>query len=221
MAYGQDPDPYGAVPPYSIGYQTYTPNYPAIPGVANSFAPGAENAQHPATFHQPVANNNNSSIYPTVAPGATPTGNHLDYSHFYERAGGSSRAPSEATSSVVTAMQAPRAPFNPFAANYQPNIYAGHAFTQPPWGASPSTINPNAGGLGRQAQVPQPIGPRPASNGNVQAPTSAGRLNFGQLQYDGTHSMPREHFDNFVEALPTLRNGAGEQIYADGPEFER
>ena len=34
---GQDPDPYGAVPPYQIGYDTYTPNYPAIPGVLNSF----------------------------------------------------------------------------------------------------------------------------------------------------------------------------------------
>ena len=39
MMYGQDPDPYGAVPPYRIGYDTYTPNYPGIPGVANSFAP--------------------------------------------------------------------------------------------------------------------------------------------------------------------------------------
>ena len=39
MMYGQDPDPYGAVPPYSIGYDTYTPNYPAIPGVTNSFPP--------------------------------------------------------------------------------------------------------------------------------------------------------------------------------------
>ncbi len=35
---GQDPDPYGAVPPYRIGYDTYTPNYPGIPGVVNSFA---------------------------------------------------------------------------------------------------------------------------------------------------------------------------------------
>jgi hypothetical protein len=37
-AAGTDPDPYGAIPPYQVGYQTYTPNYPGIPGVTNSFA---------------------------------------------------------------------------------------------------------------------------------------------------------------------------------------
>ena len=44
---GQDPDPYGAVPLYRIGYDTYTPNYPGIPGVVNSFAnapPGGVNS---------------------------------------------------------------------------------------------------------------------------------------------------------------------------------
>lgn len=39
MAYGSDPDPYGAIPPYPIGYDTYVPNYPSIPGMPNSFAP--------------------------------------------------------------------------------------------------------------------------------------------------------------------------------------
>lgn len=39
MAYGTDPDPYGAVPPYQVPYNTYNPNYPAIPGINNSFAP--------------------------------------------------------------------------------------------------------------------------------------------------------------------------------------
>ena len=38
-----DPDPYGAVPPYQVGYDTYTPNYPAIPGVINSFGPATTN----------------------------------------------------------------------------------------------------------------------------------------------------------------------------------
>lgn len=36
-AAGADPDPYGAIPPYQIGFQTYDPNYAAIPGVVNSF----------------------------------------------------------------------------------------------------------------------------------------------------------------------------------------
>jgi len=39
MAYGTDPDPYGAIPPYQVPYNTYNPNYPAIPGINNSFAP--------------------------------------------------------------------------------------------------------------------------------------------------------------------------------------
>ena len=39
MAYGEDRDPYGAQIPYHINYDTYTPNYPGIPGVTNSFAP--------------------------------------------------------------------------------------------------------------------------------------------------------------------------------------
>jgi hypothetical protein len=38
MAYGTDPDPYGAIPPYQVPYNTYTPNYPGIPGINNSFA---------------------------------------------------------------------------------------------------------------------------------------------------------------------------------------
>ena len=40
MAYGTDPDPYGAIPPYQVPYNTYNPNYPSIPGINNSFAPG-------------------------------------------------------------------------------------------------------------------------------------------------------------------------------------
>jgi hypothetical protein len=39
MAYGTDPDPYGAIPPYQVPYNTYNPNYPSIPGINNSFAP--------------------------------------------------------------------------------------------------------------------------------------------------------------------------------------
>lgn len=39
MTYGSDPDPYGAIPPYQVGYNTFVPNYPSIPGMANSFSP--------------------------------------------------------------------------------------------------------------------------------------------------------------------------------------
>lgn len=46
MAYGEDRDPYGAQMPYRIPYETYNPNFPSIPGVANSFAPGAYGASY-------------------------------------------------------------------------------------------------------------------------------------------------------------------------------
>lgn len=46
MAYGEDRDPYGAQMPYRIPYETYNPNFPSIPGVANSFAPGAYGNQY-------------------------------------------------------------------------------------------------------------------------------------------------------------------------------
>jgi len=47
MAYGEDRDPYGAQMPYRIPYDTYTPNFPGIPGVTNSFPPQAyDNGQN-------------------------------------------------------------------------------------------------------------------------------------------------------------------------------
>ncbi|KAF2773262.1 PSP1-domain-containing protein [Teratosphaeria nubilosa] len=49
MAYGQDPDPYGARAPYPVPTQSYDPNYPSIPGIANSFAPPTPHQATP--FH--------------------------------------------------------------------------------------------------------------------------------------------------------------------------
>jgi hypothetical protein len=82
MMYGADPDPYGAVPPYRIGYETYTPNYPAIPGVANSFAPNMA-----MTGAYPPYASGNGDPTPTVPPGVTPTGTASDYNFYYERNG--------------------------------------------------------------------------------------------------------------------------------------
>ncbi|GIZ42965.1 hypothetical protein CKM354_000621200 [Cercospora kikuchii] len=61
MAYGEDRDPYGAQMPYRIPYETYTPNYPAIPGVTNSFAP------------QPYGEQPNYAFY-AQPPQQSPTG---------------------------------------------------------------------------------------------------------------------------------------------------
>ena len=55
MAYGADADPYGAIRPYSIGYDTYNPNYPGIPGVANSFAPANGGLAGSSIDHGPLA----------------------------------------------------------------------------------------------------------------------------------------------------------------------
>jgi hypothetical protein len=73
-----DPDPYGAIPPYRIGYNTYNPNYPSIPGVANSFMPGHQVGYGAAAF-------GNGDPTPSVPPGVVPTGNLADYNYYYDR----------------------------------------------------------------------------------------------------------------------------------------
>ena len=83
MMYGADPDPYGAVPPYRIGYDTYTPNYPGIPGVANSFAPNAP--EMGGGGYLTYGGNRNDGDLPSVAPGIIPSGTTADYSFYYER----------------------------------------------------------------------------------------------------------------------------------------
>lgn len=73
MTYGNDPDPYGAVPPYQIGYNTYVPNYPSIPGMPNSFAPvpGDGTPAVPTHGHWPSATGAGPLASPTItAPAA-------------------------------------------------------------------------------------------------------------------------------------------------------
>lgn len=79
MAYGTDPDPYGAIPPYQVPYNTYNPNYPAIPGINNSFAPapamggmpqqdfGLEGMMQQFGMMQPYANQQ-VAMQPTAPP---------------------------------------------------------------------------------------------------------------------------------------------------------
>lgn len=72
MAYGEDADPYGSQMPYQIPYDTYTPNFPSIPGVPNSYAPS----------HYGGPTGTNYAFYgqaPLQAPAAlafSPSGNH-------------------------------------------------------------------------------------------------------------------------------------------------
>ncbi|KAK3069263.1 hypothetical protein LTR53_012535 [Teratosphaeriaceae sp. CCFEE 6253] len=183
MAYGADPDPYGAVPPYRVGYDTYDPNYPSIPGVPNSFAPGANsNGFTPtaATF-QPATNANDAA--PTMHPGATSTGSTSDYNYFYERAGHPEHHMSQlALAAPPMPLPAAGLPANPYGGTpqwanqfnpYPPPLPKDlpinrsnlRAYPPSPWNNSGAPINPAAAGLGRQADIPAPIGTRPKSHG--------------------------------------------------------
>lgn len=73
MAYGTDPDPYGAIPPYQVPLNTYNPNYPGIPGINNSFAPvmggmphqqdyGMDGMMHQFGMMQPFTNQQGSAV---------------------------------------------------------------------------------------------------------------------------------------------------------------
>ncbi|KAK0809077.1 hypothetical protein LTR91_005678 [Friedmanniomyces endolithicus] len=202
MAYGADPDPYGAVPPYRVAYDTYDPNYPSIPGVANSFAPvaGVNNFTPTAATFQPATNFTENA--PTTQPGAMATGSTSDYSYYYERPGINNQRHSMMMTPAPTGMMAQTgtqqrqnayAPTtmaaqlpqqNPYWMHEHPtynkytpdpyahikeSVYPSPPWKQAPWQPSPwnnstSSVNPAAAGLGRQADIPLPIGTRPLSN---------------------------------------------------------
>ena len=87
--YGQETDPYAAVPPYTIGYDPNTPNYPAIPGVANSFHP----SQTPYEY-----NNNHARFHGAVPPctigyDTSPTHLFLDAHGEWQETAASTRDP--------------------------------------------------------------------------------------------------------------------------------
>ena len=177
MMYGPDPDPYGAIPPYRIGYETYTPNYPGIPGVANSFAPTAAMAGG----YEPYGGDSGDAT-PSMAPGVTPTGTPADYNYYYDR-----NTSAEQTPKAYSPFPSATAPTNP----YYPTMYGGLQTAMPSMGG-----NERSGGLGfgltppfnlsqgmgnmslsqdfgrsrQQANLPAPIGTRPGSNGNNTAP---------------------------------------------------
>jgi len=220
MAYGPDPDPYGAVRPYSIGYDTYTPNYPGIPGVANSFAGGNGQlspfgAAQAAGNFQPATDA--SAVAPSVQPGASQTGSMSDYSYYYDRNGGSSEygmpfspadtpAPSSASTNPAAAM-----PFNPYAGQrygHGPTgqaPYAGPMTPISPWNNTNSPMNPASAGLGRQADVPLPIGTRPFSNGSAQTPFTALRSgrSFINGANDGSNQSPSRgaYLNSYMQQL--------------------
>lgn len=173
MAYGADPDPYGAVPPYRVGYDTYDPNYPSIPGMPNSFAPGAPgNSLTPtAAAFQPATDPNNSA--PTAPPGSIQTGTITDYNYFYDRNNDKDKMLSPTSAGGMSA----GTPQNQFMNQYWQ--YAGPVgsptlempgrpnfrnFSPSPWSNTAATTG-TPGIPARQAEVQLPIGTRPKSNG--------------------------------------------------------
>ena len=188
MMYGPDPDPYGAVPPYQIGYETYTPNYPGIPGVANSFAP---NMAMPGGY-QPYASGSGNAT-PSVPPGVTPTGTAADYNYYYDRSGNINQNGQGQFEMASSSTGPPLSPFyRPgYAAPTMPTVpsernsagFAYQGFNRAPQtpGASNAT-----GGFGGQGGLQAPIGTRPQSkDSTLQTVTSTTIPGGGNTGYTG------------------------------------
>ncbi|RMX77771.1 hypothetical protein D0869_09616 [Hortaea werneckii] len=173
MAYGADPDPYGAVRPYSIGYDTYTPNYPGIPGMPNSFGGQAGGN----TYNQ--EGGETPSAHPTVQPGAQQTGTMSDYQYYYDRnpTGNGNEPPSLPFTPVETPVPSHPAPHHPSAAqpfnpySSQPwyaNSFAAHAppatsaSPMAPWASSNNALGRPQAGFGHLQKI-SPIGTRPVA----------------------------------------------------------
>ncbi|KAI7085015.1 hypothetical protein KC356_g6266 [Hortaea werneckii] len=173
MAYGADPDPYGAVRPYSIGYDTYTPNYPGIPGMPNSFGGQAGGN----TYNQ--EGGETPSAHPTVQPGAQQTGTMSDYQYYYDRnpTGNGNEPPSLPFTPVETPVPSHPAPhhpgaaqpFNPYSSQpWYANSFAAHAppatsaSPMAPWANSNNAFGRPQAGFGQPQKI-SPIGTRPAA----------------------------------------------------------
>ncbi|KAI6814305.1 hypothetical protein KC340_g16183 [Hortaea werneckii] len=173
MAYGADPDPYGAVRPYSIGYDTYTPNYPGIPGMPNSFGGQAGGN----TYNQ--EGGEASSAHPTVQPGAQQAGTMSDYQYYYDRnpTGNGNEPPSLPFTPVETPVPSHPAPhhpgaaqpFNPYSSQpWYANSFAAHAppatsaSPMAPWANSNNAFGRPQAGFGHPQKI-SPIGTRPVA----------------------------------------------------------
>lgn len=198
MMYGADPDPYGAVPPYRIGYETYTPNYPGIPGVSNSFAPGA-NAMPgggAAGHFQPYTGGGADVNAPSQS-GGTPTAgsSSIDYNYYGGGGGGvgggsaseqqtpkafSPHAPFAGSATPTGLMFNPMYPMAPPGTDpNEPGAFGFGAYPPPPFGGGPtagfgnSPFAQGGPGFGRATNLPAPIGTRPTDN-PAQSPSSFG-----------------------------------------------
>lgn len=188
MMYGADPDPYGAVPPYRIGYDTYTPNYPSIPGVPNSFAPNMPVVGGGA--YAPQYASTSADHAPSVAPGVVPTGTPADYNYYYERDINGDGHNTPATFGSPNPFMSPSGP-------PQTSFYGrltadmGAALPAMPTGAHPAF---GFGFRARQAQTTNPLMNRDWSFRHTQAPIGtrpdSGDAGTSQAQQTGHNAGP-------------------------------
>lgn len=218
MAYGEDRDPYGAQMPYNIGYQTYNPNFPAIPGVPNSFASGAYGDSTPYDHYGASTAQTHSGATMGPQAGGSPAhmaggGGPRQEMVFYGRAGddGIERVRGQAGTQQYG----------------QAYVQAGRPSSSPPRDSeqhvSPGpTFPPNATPVRRQPAMPQPIGTRRPSqadefgtaynrvrtmSGGPNGPQFPSPFRNGarpEMRYLG---LTEEHGEMY-EVLPSTSNGA-------------
>lgn len=167
MSYGEDRDPYGAQMPYQIPYDTYNPNYPAIPGVSNSFAPAAFPSAQQIMYYGRAGTTDQATSSVGQQAASEEAGSSFTYPSTYPLFGTNEQGrpneyrPGMLAQAYLQAQQAEQASSTP-TFNNMPTF--GSQST--PWNAQPQNTF-TGGGLGRQAAPPNPIGTaRPMSNGN-------------------------------------------------------
>lgn len=190
MAYGEDRDPYGAQMPYNIGYQTYNPNYPSIPGVTNSFAPSTYSGGTPYDQYGAQISNGMVAHQPRapvqMAAGGTPRAIvSTDYSQDLTGHGHTERDDNESIRARNASQQygqmfgqaygeGPQTTVSPSLDSEQP-LFQGTSFI------------PAATPARRQITMPQPIGTRrpsqvdELSTGHNRARTMSGGPNGPQF----------------------------------------
>lgn len=206
MAYGEDRDPYGAQMPYRIPYETYTPNCktmneylrrritdcfsdPAIPGVANSFAPptnfpsgqnfmfyGPGNAQSQGMMSPSPQVGEDTTPTSAHAPAPPRSGNLMDYNfspsndeHYSLSGNKNMGTPMPFMPSDMASQARPDSFSKQFESMFIQPPYNAPAGGQQASGASPwtSKVPNSAGGAARPYALPNPIGTaRPTSQGN-------------------------------------------------------
>ncbi|KAF2718286.1 PSP1-domain-containing protein [Polychaeton citri CBS 116435] len=184
---GQDPDPHGAVRPYTLEYNTYDPNYPAIPGVPNSFPqgvglqggynqPNAQYQSHGAVGHMNQDYNNRHL-----------TSYNNDYLNMMGQFSGVSLGNTRQQASTSPAYGSTVPPHNQTGVNTvgtpSASSSAAGSWLQPGMQHRRESVA-RAAGIGRQQNPPAPIGTRPVSSGDDTM--SAFHLNGSTNGHQGT-----------------------------------